>query len=116
MGHRSVQTFFKISQTPVYLSQSLGDGEMVLAALANTLADPSSSFEDRVCDRVALEQETTKLPDQQRLVVQLRYFSADGECETLETVGKKLGITRQAVSQLDKKATKKLRNRLMPSD
>ena len=113
----------RISQPPVYLSKSLRGGAPVRTALAETLADPHSGFEERVCDNIMRESPiqdiggaVEQLPERQRQVLQLRYFSADGELETLETVGQKLGISRQSVSQLEKKAIKHLRNRLVPSD
>ena len=104
-----------VSEPPLYLYQPMGGDEDDLV-VADTLLDRSSSFEDEVCDRIALEQEKGKLPDQQRRVLDLRYFSADGECKTLETVAKELDISRQAVSQLEKKALKNIHSGMMSSD
>ena len=57
--------------------------------------------------------EITKLLDnlssRERLVLQLRFGLSDGKNRTLEDIGKMLGLTRERIRQIEKKALSKLR-------
>jgi RNA polymerase primary sigma factor len=46
----------------------------------------------------------------ERQVVQLRFGLGDNEAFTLEQVGRRLGVTRERVRQLEQKAIMKLRS------
>lgn len=50
------------------------------------------------------------LTDRDLQVIGMSYFGVDGECLTLEDVGKKLGITRERVRQIESKALAKMRH------
>ena len=50
------------------------------------------------------------LPDKQREVV-LRRFGLQGQKETLESIGRDLGITRERVRQIEKDGFKKLQEK-----
>jgi RNA polymerase primary sigma factor len=50
------------------------------------------------------------LPPREVRILQLRYGLVDGETYTLEEVGKKLGVTRERVRQIESQALSRLRH------
>ena len=52
-----------------------------------------------------------RLPERERLIVERR-FGLQGEPQTLETVGRELGLTRERVRQLQVQALKQLETEL----
>jgi RNA polymerase primary sigma factor len=56
------------------------------------------------------------LPERERRVLQLRYGLVDGVERTLKEVGKMLGISKQAVHQIEKRALEKLSQSGMAED
>lgn len=72
-------------------------------------------------DRVQSLFDTKKMNDREREVLSLRNgfetHNGSGEIETLETIGAKLGVTRERVRQIEKSARKKINTRnSMPVD
>ncbi len=51
-----------------------------------------------------------ELPPREVRVLQLRYGLIDGETYTLEEVGRKLGVTRERVRQIEAQALSRLRH------
>ena len=49
------------------------------------------------------------LSTREKLVIQLRFGLSDGRNRTLEEIGKMLGLTRERIRQIEKKAITKLR-------
>jgi len=45
----------------------------------------------------------------EKRVLQLRFGLEDGQCRTLEQVGKEFGVTRERIRQIEAKALRKLR-------
>jgi RNA polymerase sigma factor (sigma-70 family) len=56
-----------------------------------------------------------QLPESQRRVLELR-FGLDGDAQTLETIGKELGVTRERIRQLESDALAHLEAELGSSD
>jgi RNA polymerase sigma factor (sigma-70 family) len=54
--------------------------------------------------RVALDC----LPERERQVITLRFGLEDGEPKTLEQVGRRVGLTRERVRQLEEQALRRL--------
>ena len=50
------------------------------------------------------------LPPREVRILQLRYGLLDGESYTLEEVGKKMGVTRERVRQIEAQALSRLRH------
>ena len=50
------------------------------------------------------------LPPREVRILQMRYGLVDGETYTLEEVGKKLGVTRERVRQIEAQALSRLRH------
>ena len=56
-----------------------------------------------------LRQAISELPDREREVVQLRYgLNGGGDPQSLDTIGKRLGLTRERVRQIEVEALERL--------
>lgn len=58
----------------------------------------------------ALQEALSCLTDREREVIESRFGLKDGTARTLEETGKKLGVTRERIRQIESKALGKLRN------
>jgi RNA polymerase primary sigma factor len=104
-------------EASVSLNQTIGDGDGELGDLFadRTVEDPVeladlSLEQKRVRDALAL------LPDRERLVLELRFGFVQGEeGASLEQIGKKLGLTRERIRQLETTALSRLERELLPS-
>ena len=56
----------------------------------------------------ALQEALRSLPERERHVLVLRYGLADGEPRTLEEIGRRLGLTRERVRQIELDSLKRL--------
>ena len=72
-------------------------------SLENVLTDTES--EERMVEKIALRQAIEKLPERERMVIQLRYF----HCLTQQRVAKVLDVSQVQVSRIEKKAVALLR-------
>ncbi len=72
-------------------------------SLENILSDTES--EDRLVEKISLRQAIDKLPERERLVVQLRYFHG----LTQDRTSKVLQVSQVQVSRIEKKALEHLR-------
>ena len=75
--------------------------------LENVLTDTES--EDKMVERISLRQAIEKLPEQERMVVQLRYFHG----LTQERVAKVLSVSQVQVSRVEKRALGNLKKLLL---
>lgn len=71
--------------------------------LENVLTDTES--EERMVERIALRQAVEKLPERERLVIQLRYYHS----LTQQRVAKVMKVSQVQVSRIEKKALEKIR-------
>ena len=71
--------------------------------LENILTDTES--EERMVERIALRQAVEKLPERERLVIQLRYYHS----LTQQRVAKVMNVSQVQVSRIEKKALEKIR-------
>ena len=77
--------------------------------LENTIPDEEASSDmERLCDRIALGQAVSKMPELWQKIVLLRYFRDLSQVET----AKILGITQVKVSREEKKIMEKLKELL----
>ena len=64
-----------------------------------------------LADALARHREIlTSLSPREGRVLQLRFGLKDGKSHTLEEVGKKFGVTRERIRQIEAKALRKLRH------
>ncbi len=59
-----------------------------------------------------VQRELERLPERERLIVERR-FGLQGEPQTLDTVGRELGLTRERVRQLEARALRRLGRELV---
>ena len=66
--------------------------------------------------RDALDAVLRELPTRERLIIARHYgLTPDGECQTLEQIGKAFGVSKERARQLEKRALKKLREWVNPA-
>ena len=111
LGH--VRQALGCAEASVSLNQAVGvDGD---TELADFLADPAAGDPVEEAERSLLRQTVQRrlerLPERERLIVERR-FGLQGEPQTLETVGRELGLTRERVRQLQVQALKQLETEL----
>ena len=103
----------EISQRPVSLEAPLKDGE---GRVVDLVADPSPSQSDAVGallrERTDLASVLDDLAENERLVLRRRFGLDDDPPETLEAIGRRLGLTRERVRQIEAAGLRKLRGLL----
>ncbi|MGM9682408.1 MAG: sigma-70 family RNA polymerase sigma factor, partial [Eubacteriales bacterium] len=79
-------------------------------SLENTIADEETSYDmERLCDRIALGQAVSKMPEVWRKIVLLRYYRDMTQQQTAAC----LGITQVKVSREEKKIVEFLRSEML---
>jgi RNA polymerase primary sigma factor len=77
------------------------------------LADDKISSPDQDASRRILRDQVQKimssLSEKERKILEMRHGLADGVQHTLEEVGKKFGVTRERIRQIEAKAHEKIR-------
>jgi RNA polymerase primary sigma factor len=107
-----VREIRKISRDPVSLETPVGDeedahlGDFVEDKEAQTPPDAASLS----VLHTEMEDALDTLSPRERRVLQLRFGLVDGHQRTLEEVGKRFGVTRERIRQLEAKALRKLRH------
>ncbi len=103
-----------IIEQPVSLDAPVDDETRY--SLADTLEDTATSAPAETASQHLLGEELQRvlslLTPRERAVMTLRYGICDGRSRTLLEVGKKLGISRERVRQLEVVALKKIRSHL----
>jgi RNA polymerase primary sigma factor len=101
------------AEASVSLNQRLGPDSDT--EFADSLADPAAADPVEEAERSLLRQTVQRrlerLPQRERLIVERR-FGLQGEPQSLETVGRELGLTRERVRQLQVRALKQLETEL----
>jgi len=86
-----------------------GENEGVLGDLFAAEGPPPDEEVQVSLRHDALRKALAKLPDRERDVVQLRYgLNGDGDPKSLEEIGRRLGITRERVRQIETQALQRL--------
>jgi RNA polymerase primary sigma factor len=111
LGH--VRQALGCAEASLSLNQAVGQhGD---TELADFFADPAAGDPAEEAERSLLRQTVRcrldRLPERERLIVERR-FGLQGEPQTLETVGRELGLTRERVRQLEVQALKQLETEL----
>jgi len=109
---QKVEEIQRIAQEPVSLETPIGEEED--SQLGDFLEDKDlPSPEDaasRQLLREQLEEMLDDLTDREREVLHLRFGLEGGHAYTLEEVGKRFGVTRERIRQIEAKALRKLRH------
>jgi len=85
-----------------------------MGALAETeMASPPADFEqqlDRMLEHERLTRLLGKLSSREETVLRIRYGFDDGEARSLSATGEKLGVSRERIRQIEKRALEKLKH------
>ncbi len=109
---RKVEEMLRVARRPLSLEMPTDDeGE---SELGDFIEDEDGSAPDEEVTssmlRELLQGILQDLPPREVRILQLRYGLVDGETYTLEEVGKKLGVTRERVRQIEAQALSRLRH------
>ena len=107
-----VREIQKISQEPVSLETPIGEEED--SSLGDFIEDSDAVVPlERASFKLLqeqLESVLTTLSEREKEVIRLRFGLVDGQPRTLEEVGKKFGVTRERIRQIESKTLSKLRH------
>jgi RNA polymerase primary sigma factor len=109
---RKVQWIMKVSWLPLSLESPVGDDEeSELGMFIEDEFSPTpmqSAYQSMLRDKI--EEVLTSLSPREARVLRLRFGLDDGNVYTLEEVGKKFGLTRERIRQIEGKALRRLRH------
>ena len=112
MSPKKVREIQKISQEPVSLETPVGEEED--SHLGDFIEDSDAPVPlERASFKLLQEQLESvlhTLSEREKEVIRLRFGLVDGQPRTLEDVGKKFGVTRERIRQIESKTLSKLRH------
>ncbi len=105
-----VKELLELVEDPVSLETPVGDGDSLYSDLIEdeSTQQPESATAERL-QSVEVREALDRLEPRLRDVLERRFGLAGGSPQTLEYIGKELGITRERVRQLETRALKELR-------
>ena len=112
LSSEKVREIQKISQEPVSLETPIGEEED--SHLGDFIEDAEAVVPlERASFRLLQEQLESvlhTLSEREKDVIEMRFGLKDGQPRTLEEVGKKFGVTRERIRQIESKTLSKLRH------
>ena len=106
-----VREIQKISQEPVSLETPIGEEED--SQLGDFIEDDGAVAPPDAASFAMLKEELADvldtLSEREKEVIILRYGLEDGHTRTLEEVGRRFGVTRERIRQIENKAISKIR-------
>jgi RNA polymerase primary sigma factor len=107
-----VREVITISREPLALSSPVGeDGDAEFGDFVEDKeASPPPEAASKTMLRIEVENVLDSLTPRERRVLQLRFGLIDARQMTLEEVGKRFGLTRERIRQIEAKALRKLRH------
>ena len=112
MHPKKIERIFKVSRRPLSLEMPTGDEED--AMLGDFVEDNDAPQPDQVVTDTLLSESLDEVMNGLRprevRILQLRYGLLDGQTYTLEEVGRKMGVTRERVRQIEAQAMSRLRH------
>lgn len=104
-----IRLYLRMAGSHASLEKPIGNGDSVLGDfIASHYPAPEAEAEHQAL-REQIGEALSALSDRQRYVIIHRFGLADGERRTLEELGKELGLTRERIRQIEKKALRRLR-------
>jgi len=109
-----IYTIEKIDQNTVSLESPVGeDSDDGKSTLGDFISDDKILSPDQESSRRIIGDQVREilndLPEKERKILELRHGLIDGIQHTLEEVGKKFGVTRERIRQIEAKAHEKIR-------
>jgi RNA polymerase primary sigma factor len=110
LAEKRVKELLELVEDPVSLETPVGDGDSMYSDLIEDEAtpQPESATAERL-QAVELRHALEGLEPRLREVLERRFGLSGGNPQTLEHIGRELGITRERVRQLETRALKQLR-------
>ena len=112
MPVKQVENIIKVARRPLSLEMPTGDEDD--AMLGDFIEDDQAMPPDEAATfnllREHLREALNGLPPREVRILQLRYGLLDGQAYTLEEVGRKVGVTRERVRQIEAQALNRLRH------
>jgi len=109
---KKVENMIQVARRPLSLETPTDDEED--SVLGDFIEDEDSPPPDDTATynllREHLEEVLNMLPPREVRILQLRYGLLDGQAYTLEEVGRKMGVTRERVRQIEAQALSRLRH------
>jgi RNA polymerase primary sigma factor len=107
-----VRWMFKVSWQPMSLEQPSGeDGETELGQFIedDRLPGPGESAQENLLQE-KVEEVLATLSPREACILRMRFGLPNGHAHTLEQVGRKFGLTRERIRQIEGKALRRLRH------
>ncbi|MBI2010172.1 MAG: sigma-70 family RNA polymerase sigma factor [Candidatus Chisholmbacteria bacterium] len=108
---KKVQSMLKIARRPVSIHEPVGDRD---DELSDFIEDEDAPTPVEAATRNLLLEQIAEvlegLPPREVRVLELRYGLRDGKSYTLEEIGKKMGVTRERIRQIEAQALRRLRH------
>ncbi|MCH2539521.1 MAG: sigma-70 family RNA polymerase sigma factor [Anaerolineales bacterium] len=107
-----VRWMFKVSWQPMSLEQPAGDdGETELGAFIedDTLPQPGEAAHENLL-QTKVEEVLATLSPREACILRMRFGLPNGKAHTLEQVGRKFGLTRERIRQIEGRALRRLRH------
>lgn len=112
MPVEKVLEIMRIAQDPVSLETPVGEEED--SHLGDFIPDDQALSPDEAASNAMLKEQLNEvlstLTDREAKVMRMRYGLENGRQQTLEDVGKALGVTRERIRQIEAKALRKLKH------
>jgi RNA polymerase primary sigma factor len=111
LSTEKVEDILAVSQRPISLDVPVGEeedsylGDFVEDSTAPAPAD--NAYRELMRDE--LDELLSTLSEREKLVLKLRFGLGDGRSRTLEEVGRRVGVTRERIRQIEARAIRKLR-------
>lgn len=109
---KKVENMIQVARRPLSLETPTDDEED--SVLGDFIEDEEAPAPDDTATynllREHLEEVLNSLPPREVRILQLRYGLLDGQAYTLEEVGRKMGVTRERVRQIEAQALSRLRH------
>jgi RNA polymerase primary sigma factor len=109
---KKVENMIQVARRPLSLETPTDDEED--SVLGDFIEDDEAPPPDETATynllREHLEDVLNNLPPREVRILQLRYGLLDGQAYTLEEVGRKMGVTRERVRQIEAQALSRLRH------
>jgi RNA polymerase primary sigma factor len=109
---KKVENMIQVARRPLSLETPTDDEED--SVLGDFIEDDEAPAPDETATynllREHLEEVLNSLPPREVRILQLRYGLLDGQAYTLEEVGRKMGVTRERVRQIEAQALSRLRH------